>query len=375
MPETAEQAAAESNLELQEKSGGRRVRWLVVAGIALVLAAAVAWPRLQSRSKEPAAAAATVAPAAPTRVPVTVVPVRRQRVAETLSTTGSLRANEFVAVTSEISGKVVAVRFTEGGRVAAGDLLVKIDDSELLAQLERARFRSKLAAEREAQQKRLFDEGIISQEEFDRQASERNVLDSEQKLIEAQLKKTEIRASFAGTVGLREISLGAYLSPQTRITTLQDIEPIKLDFSLPERYTGEVKVGREVIFRVKGSETAFRARVYAIQPTVDFETRSLQLRAESPNPSGALLPGAFADVEVTVRERPDALAVPGIAIVPELAGKKVFVVENGLAQPRIIETGIRTEDLVEVTSGLEGGEQVITSGLLQVKPGTPVEVQ
>lgn len=358
-------------------SRGRTVRRFAYVAVALLLVAAIVWPRLQSRSKEPAAAPAPAAttPAAPAAVLVTVAEVSIQPLTETLSTTGSLRANEWVSVTSEISGKVVDLRFDEGSRVAAGDLLVKIDDSELRAQLERARFRVTLAAQREAQQKRLLDEGILSREEYDRQLNEKNVFESEQRLIETQLKKTEIRAPFGGTLGLRDVSLGAFLSPQTRITTLSDIQPIKLDFSLPEKYAGLVRVGQQVTFRLKGDETPRVARIFAIEPAVDLETRSLQLRAESANPDGSLLPGAFADVEVAVRSKADALAVPAIAIVPELGGKKVFVVENGVAQPKAVETGIRTNELVEITSGLAAGEKVITSGLLQVKPGSAVEVQ
>lgn len=372
LPDPSENPVAENAFEAPGRGGGRLVRRLAFAAVGLVLVAAIVWPRLQSRTKEPASAPA---PAAPSAVPVTVAEVRTQLLTETLSTTGSLRANEYVAVTSEVSGKVREIRFEEGRRVAAGELLVKIDDSELLAQLERARFRVALAAQREAQQKKLLAEGILSQEEYDRQLSEKNVFEAEQRLIETQLKKTEVRAPFGGTLGLRDVSLGAFLSPQTRITTLQDIQPIKLDFSLPEKYAGLVRVGQQVTFRLKGDQTARTARIFAIEPTVDLETRSLLLRAESPNPDGSLLPGAFADVEVAVRSKSDALAVPAIAIVPELGGKKVFVVENGVAQPRSVETGIRTDELVEITSGLAAGEKVITSGLLQVKPGSTVAVQ
>ena len=376
VPDRPETSATETAFEPPARTGGRRVRRAAYIGVAVILLAILVWPRLQSRGKEPAPApAAATSAAGPAAVPVTVAEVKRERLTETLSTSGSLRANEWVEVTSEISGKVVDIRFDEGSRAGAGDLLVKIDDSELRAQLERARFRVSLAAQREAQQKRLLEEGILSQEEYERQLSEKNVFEAELQLIEAQLKKTEIRAPFAGTLGLRNVSLGAYLSPQTRITTLQDIQPIKLDFSLPEKYASLVRVGQEVTFRLKGDETPRQARIFAIEPTVDLETRSLLLRAESPNPDASLFPGAFADVEIAVRSADDALAVPSIAIVPELGGKKVFVVEGGIAQPRPVETGIRTSELVEVTSGLAAGEKVITSGLLQIKPGARVEVQ
>jgi membrane fusion protein (multidrug efflux system) len=232
-----------------------------------------------------------------------------------------------------------------------------------------------LAEQREAQQRRLLSEGIISQEEYDQELNQRNVFAAELELIESQLAKTEIRAPFAGTIGLRAVSLGSFVSPQTRIATLQDLDPIKLDFSLPEQYSGTVEVGAAVAFRVKGIDRSFRGEIFAIEPAVDPETRSLLLRAASPNPGRALLPGGFADVEVTVREVAQALAVPAIAVVPEQAGKKVFVVEDGIARERKVETGIRTRDLIEITAGLSAGERVITSGLQQVRPGEPVLVQ
>lgn len=350
------------------------VRRIVFVLLALLALGALAYPKFRSKITPPPPPA-TSAPSGPAAIRVTAVAVRAQPLAELLSTSGTLLANEYVVITSETNGKVREIHFEEGRKVAAGDLLVKIDDLELTTQLERARFRVQLAAQREEQQRKLRDEGILSQDEYERQLSEKNVLEAEQRLIEGQLKKTEIRAPFAGTLGLRDISLGAYVSPQTRLTTLQDIEPIKLDFALPEKYTGLVRVGQEVTFKLKGDETARRARIFAVEPAVDAETRSLRLRATSPNPGGTLLPGAFADVEVAVNEKPQALVVPAIAIVPELAGKKVFVVVDGKAEPRVVLTGIRTNELVEITSGLRVGDQVITSGLLQIKPGSVVAVE
>jgi len=352
------------------------IRRLVILVLGLLVLGALLVPRLLSRDREaPAGSAGAPAAPAPQAVPVAVYEVRSQRLAETLATTGTLRANEWVEVVSEVAGKVVEIAFEEGAAVDRGQVLVKIDDRELLAERERARFRLELAIQREAQQKRLLAEGIISQDEYDQELTQKNVFAAELALIETQLAKTEVRAPFAGTVGLRSASLGAYVSPQTPIATLQDLDPVKLDFSLPEQYSGLVRVGRAVAFRVKGIERTFRGTVYAVEPAVDPETRSLLLRATCPNPERELLPGGFADVEVTVREVPAALAVPAIAIVPEMAGKKVFVVEGGVAQSREVETGIRTAELVEITSGLRAGERVITSGLQQVRPGAPVVVE
>lgn len=306
---------------------------------------------------------------------VTAHRVEPRPMAEHLATTGTVRADERVELVSEIAGKVEAILFDEGSRVAAGQVLVKIEDSELVAERERARYRVALAEEREESQRRLRDAGILSREEYDQQLNQLNVYRAELALIAARLEKTEIRAPFAGTLGLRRVSEGSYLSPQTVIATLQDLDPVKLDFSLPERYAGTVREGDAVSFRVKGSDAVHRATIYAVEPGVDAETRSLRLRARSPNPDRALLPGAFADVELTVLQVADALAVPAIAVIPELGGKKVFVYEDGTAQPRQVETGIRTEDEVEVTRGLAPGDLVLTSGILELKAGLPVELE
>ena len=213
-------------------------------------------------------------------------------------------------------------RRRSGGR---GALLLKIDDSELVAERQRALYRVELAERAEARQQQLLDDGVISSETYDVALGELNVLRAELQLIDAQLLKTEIRAPFGGVIGLRWVSPGSYLSSQTRIASLHDLDPVKLDFSVPERYSALMRVGDEIAFTVEGFERMFPGTIYAIEPSVDAATRSLRMRARCPNSDGALLPGAFANVELVVRSVADALTVPAIAVIPELGGKKVFV--------------------------------------------------
>ena len=319
--------------------------------------------------------------AAPTAAPTQkTLRVRAHRVVssqltERLATTGTVRANEEVDIVSEISGKISDIHFKEGSAVAAGQLLLKIEDSELLADRQRALYRVELAERAEARQQQLLDDGVISSETYDVALGELNVLRAELQLIEAQLLKTEIRAPFSGIIGLRWVSPGSYLSSQTRIASLNDLDPVKLDFSVPERYSALMKVGDEMSFRVEGFERAFPGTIYAIEPSVDAATRSLRVRARCPNSDGALIPGAFANVDLVLRSISDALTVPSIAVIPELGGKKVFVFEDGAAQPRTVETGIRSESVVQVTSGLKEGDVVIISGLMQLQPGLEVEIE
>ncbi|MGB5998949.1 MAG: efflux RND transporter periplasmic adaptor subunit, partial [Thermoanaerobaculia bacterium] len=280
-----------------------------------------------------------------------------------------------IDLVSEISGKVEEILFREGSVVEAGAVLVKLDTSTLSAERERARHRFELVQRQEARQQELLDEGLISEDEYESTLSQLNVLQAELLLSEVELEKAEIRAPFSGIIGLRAVSLGSYVSSQTRLTTLQDIDPVKVEFSVPEAYARDLAVGDPVRFRIKGLDDEFLGRVYALEPAIDLETRSLTLRATAPNPEGTLLPGAFAEVRVAVREVSEALSVPAIAVVPELGGKKIFVLEEGLAQPRVVETGIRTDTRVQITRGLEPGERVIVSNIPRLRAGIAVEVE
>ena len=171
------------------------------------------------------------------------------------------------------------------------------------------------------------------------------------------------------------MSPGSYLTSQTRIASLHDLDPVKIDFSVPERYASLMKIGNEVNFSVEGSDSGFTGTIYAIEPSVDTASRSLRMRARCPNDDGALLPGTFANVDLAVRSTADALTVPAIAVIPELGGKKVYVYANGKAEARPVTTGIRSDREVQITDGLEEGDLVITSGILQLQPELEVELE
>ena len=247
---------------------------------ALAIIAVLAVPKLLELRK--ASTSSSVEPAKKT------LRVRAHRVfpiqlTERLATTGTVRANEEVDIVSEISGKISNIYFEEGTRVAAGVLLLKIDDSELVADRQRALYRVELAERAEARQQQLLDDGVISSETYDVALGELNVLRAELQLIEAQLLKTEIRAPFSGVIGLRWVSPGSYLSPQTRIASLNDLDPVKLDFSVPEKYSSLMRAGDAISFAVEGFERTFPGTIYAVEPSVDATTRSLRVRARCPN--------------------------------------------------------------------------------------------
>ena len=332
----------------------------------------LAIPKIQEYNNSPKAAADNSSDDSPIAVEVFVV--SPDTIQDNIFTTGTLIANEEVELASESSGLIEEIYLEEGQPVKKGELLIKINDSELQAQLNRADFRLNLAEDREKRQAQLLDKGGISQEEYDATLNEVNVLRAEVALIEAQIAKTEIRAPFSGTIGLKYVSDGSYITPNSRIASLQDIDPIKIDFSIPERYASMVEVGNKVEFTVSGMEKTLTANVYAKEPRIDTETRSLQVRAKSPNKSGKLLPGSFADLELTLNTINNALMVPSISLVPELQGQKVFVLRNGMVQPQSVQTGLRNESKVQVTEGIAEGDTVLTTGLLQVRPGMAVNI-
>ncbi len=347
------------------------LRWILIAA---VIAAGLLLPRFLGKGGE---ADEPVAAAAPTdmRIPVRVETVSTGSIAENLAATGTILADERVEIVSEIAGKVEAVLFDEGTVVEAGEVLVRLDTSTLVAERDRARYRVQQTERQEARQRELLDDGLVSQEEYDFTVGELNVLRSDLELREAILEKADIRAPFEGQMGLRTVSPGAFVTQQTRLTTLQVLDPVKIEFAVPESYAREIQPGASIRFRVQGIEESHDGTVYAAEPAVDPETRSLTVRARAPNPERILIPGAFAEVELAVRESAEALSVPAIAVIPQLGGKKVFVLEAGKAVDRVVETGVRTQSRVEIVSGLEEGEQVIVSNVSRLTSGVEVVVR
>lgn len=343
-----------------------------IAGIILVIGL-LAFPKVKDYLKESETSAANArGNDAPLLVDVFIV--KPDVIEDKIFTTGTLTSNEEVELSSETSGLIQNISLREGQDVQKGELLVKINDSELKAQLKRADFRLNLAEAREKCQKQLLEKGGISQEEYDATLNEVNVLRAEVSLINAQIDKTEVRAPFTGKLGLKYISDGSYINPSSKIATLQDIDPIKIDFSIPERYASQIEVGNKVTFTVQGIDVVLQAEVYAKEPRIDSETRTLQVRARSANADGKLLPGAFADLELTLRTIENAKMVPTISLVPELRGQKVFLIKNGLIEPRSVVTGLRNESKVQIIEGVEVGDTVLTTGLLQVRPQMSVTV-
>jgi len=292
-----------------------------------------------------------------------------------LDITGSIEANEAVTLRSEVSGLVTGIYFKEGSNVTKGTTLVKINDRDIQAQLREVITRENLSASNENRAKQLLAKGAISQEEYDTSLAELQALKSQVQLIRAQLAKTSIVAPFSGKVGLRNISMGEYITPSTTIANLLSTNPVKINFSIPEKYVSQLKSNSDISFNIDGSNKTFSGKVFAIEPGINQTTRTLQIKALAQNASGELLPGSFAKVKLSLTTIKDAILIPTEAVIPVLKGKVVYISKNGKAQQVPVETGTRTADKILVLSGLNVGDTVLTTGAMALKPDADVKVK
>jgi len=305
---------------------------------------------------------------------VEAILIRPQPLEDKFYTTGTLMANEEVELRPEVSGRVMGVYFEEGSRVNDGDVLLQMNDRELQAELKRKQLEESLAAQEESRARALHEIRGISQEEYDKVLNTLNLKKAERDVIESQIAKTRIVAPMSGVVGLRYVSEGSFVSPTSIVATMQDIDTLKVEFSVPEKYAGRLASGTRIKVTVGNSAEAIRGVVYAVESKVEQTTRTLKARAVMANPGGSLIPGSFARVEITLQRIDDAIVIPTGAILPELEGERVFVCENGRARSVPVTTGIRTERSIQIVEGLKPNDTLIATGLLQVADGKPVQI-
>jgi membrane fusion protein, multidrug efflux system len=284
---------------------------------------------------------------------------------------GSLAPNEEVELRSEYSGRLVQLNLREGSFVKKGDLIAKIKDDDIRAQMKKVAIEEELANKIESRQKKLLEIEAISKEEYEISVNKVSTLKADKDLLQVQLAKTEIRAPFSGRIGLKYISEGAYVTPNTLIATLVQTNPLKIDFAIPEKYLTKVKIGQQVSFQIDGTTEKFVSKILAIDPKIDPTLRTLKIRGLTNNSTGKLLPGMFVKVELNMGNE-QSLMIPSETIIPILEGKQVFVKRNGLAEAVLIETGLRNEKMVQVLSGLNEGDSLITTALMTLKPGSKV---
>jgi membrane fusion protein, multidrug efflux system len=348
---------------------------LLVAMTALMVAALLVTARVVTGGAPDAKSKTSAAAPGMQKVSVGMYIAEPRPLIETSVVPGTVMASEQVVLKAEASGRITQLALKEGTEVKKNDLLVKIYDADLQAQLQKARAELKLSQDREKRQKTLLEKNMISQEEYDQVIKELSVSEADIDLLAAQIAKTEIRAPFDGRVGLRMVSEGAYLSVGTPIADFLKIRPLKIEFAVPERFAGKIGVDSKILFSIQGSPVRYSATVFACQPGIEEATRSLRMRAVCRDAAGNVYPGAFANVEIALGSNPHAIVVPTESVVPDISGQKVYLVKSGKAVPQAVTTGVRNEATVEITEGLSPGDTVVTTGVLMLRPGMAVDIK
>ncbi|MBC7936462.1 MAG: efflux RND transporter periplasmic adaptor subunit [Rhizobacter sp.] len=341
-----------------------------------LLAAVILFSACGSKDKKddkPAGPGAGKAAAAPASK-VDAYIVKTSALFDNLELPGSLIANESTPVTPEIPGRLVYLNATEGKVVGKGTLLAKIYDGDLRAQLNKLQVQAKVQQQTAKRYEELLKIQGVSQQEYDLARLDISNVQADMAIIRSNIMRTEIRAPFSGTLGLKQISPGAYVTPATVLTTIRQTSQLKLDYTLPERYSSKIKTGQLISFTSEGNNKAYNAKILATESGVSEENRSLIIRAIVTNNDGNLLPGQFVKVKTNFDPDPNAIMIPSQAVIPQARGKKVAVYNNGTADFRDVETGARDSANVQIISGLKVGDTIITTGLMSLKPKGKVQL-
>ena len=288
-----------------------------------------------------------------------------------LEVNGTVLSNELVELHPEISGRLVYLNVPDGGMVSEGAVLAKINDADLQAQKEQFKIQLDLANKTEKRLKDLLKVNGVNQADYDAALSQVNTIEANIKVLDAQLDKTVIRAAFSGRLGLRQVSQGAYVTPQTLIGTLQQTNKVKIDFTVPETYTSLVQKGNKVRIQSNESDKTLTATITAIEPQINSVTRNIKVRAFLIG--GSLLPGAF--VKVLLDQTRKVIVIPTNSIIPDAFINQVVVIQKNKAVFKNVEIGLKNANQVELTKGVQVGDSVVISGMLFVRPNSTVKVK
>ncbi|HEY9490295.1 MAG TPA: efflux RND transporter periplasmic adaptor subunit [Chryseosolibacter sp.] len=307
-------------------------------------------------------------------IPVDAIIVTPGVIHDQLEVTGTILANQHVNIVSELTRRVVSVNVREGTQVKRGTLLFLLDDADLQAQLERLKQQESLAVLNEQRLKDLLAHDAIAQQDYDEVSTTLNVLRAQIRELQVTIGKTRIIAPFDGQIGMINTHVGAVVSVNTVLTDIEDNSVVKIEFSVPEKYTNVIRVGSEHTFTTPSVDNRFKTTVTAKAARLSTDTRTLLVRGLTPNPHARLLAGQSARVTVSLNSSDDALAVSSQALIPSRGGYAVFVAKNQKAETLAVQIGQRSTGSVEILSGLHAGDTVITSNLLRLSPGTPVSL-
>jgi len=301
--------------------------------------------------------------------------VKSKELDNIIKTTGNILPAEMIELKSEVAGRIDKLNISEGKWVKKGTILVQIDDSELQAQSRKLKAQLKLAEETEIRKKELLSINGISKVEYDEAYTNLETIKADIELTNSKIRKSKIVAPFDGTIGLRNVSEGAYISVGTTISSLVQLDPLKIEFNVPEKYASYMKDGMPVEFNIVGISKTYQAKVYAFQSQITQDSRSLTVRAIMPNPKNELIPGAFADLKIRLERIENAIMIPTYCIVPLLNGQNVYIIRSGKVNLVPVVTGIRNEEQIQLVSGSIEGDTIATTGLLALKDKMPVIVK
>ena len=339
---------------------------IVVVIVALVLIKIFYLTPVKAKTNRPGGAAPS------TLIRATIV--KKSELDNEIISSGSMLANEEVTLNPETSGKIISILFKEGSEVKKGQLLVKLDDDELKATLAKQTAIQKINEEKEHDLKALLAVKGVSQEEYDLSLSVVQQAKADIDLTQAQIAKTEIRAPFDGTIGLKNVSVGDFISSADAIATIEQLNPMKIDFSVPEKYSNQVHINDTVFVKIASTSKKHIGKVYAFDSKIDAATRALKVRAMVDNNNHSIFAGSYADVSLVLHSE-NSVVVPSMAIIAGLRGQTTYLVQNGKAKLIPVTIGIRTDSSVEVLTGLTVGDTIATSGIMALKPGVDVKIQ
>jgi len=304
-------------------------------------------------------------------VKVDVIVAGNQDFPNLIEVNGTVLSNEMVELHPEVSGRLIYLNIPDGSKVEAGTILARINDADLQAQLEQQKAQLDLAKKNVQRLQTLLSINGVNQADFDAAVNLVTSLEANVKVVKAQIDKTVIKAPFSGTLGLRLVSPGAYVTSQTLIGTLQQIDKVKIDFTVPETYAALVKTGNDITVQSNESEKLVTAKVVALEPQINTTTRNIKVRAMLDN--GVIHPGSF--VKVVLSQKAKGILIPTNAIIPDAMSNQVIVIKKGVAEFRNVETGARTVNFVELTKGIEPGDSIVITGVLFVRDHKKVDIR
>lgn len=352
----------------------KRTRIIIIIAIIVLIMGIIFFPKIRSLFADPVEEPAVDTAQRRSSLGVNAIILDYDTLTDVFRTKGILMPDEEVDLSFETSGKITKIYFKEGARVQQGELLATVNDETLQAELKILKTQLPLAEERVFRQQSLYEKDAVSKENFESVTTNLEKLKADIELVNARIRQTELRAPFDGVMGLRLVSEGTYASPTTIISRLTKVTPLKLEFSVNEKQVNEIRPGTKLNFTVENDPGVYQATVYAVESKLDEKTLSMKVRALYPNTNGRLKPGHSATIEIQLQEILNTIVIPSISTIVEMGNSMAYVYKNGVARQVDVTKGMRTASSVQILDGLNAGDTLLVSGVMQLRDGMPVNI-